>query len=88
MQTDDVDELFTTWLINRKNKVKKSTYANYKTMYDNYLHERFGSVHAEFLNSLMINQFINDMLSSGGKKRTWTICCDSAVNYYFASLDS
>lgn len=63
-----VDELFEAWQLNRKNKVKQSTYANYKTLYENYLRERFGSMKAEKLNSFMLNRFVDDMLTNGGKR--------------------
>ena len=63
-----VDELFTAWHLSRKNKVKQSTYANYKTLYENYLRERFGSMKADDLNSFMLNRFVDDMLNGGGKR--------------------
>lgn len=63
-----VDELFAAWHLSRKNKVKKSTYANYKTLYENYLRERFGSMKADDLNSFMLNRFVDDMLTDGGKR--------------------
>ena len=63
-----VDELFTAWHLSRKNKVKKSTYANYKTLYENYLHERFGSMKADDLNLFLLNRFVDDMLTNGGKR--------------------
>lgn len=63
-----VDELFTAWHLSRKNKVKKSTYANYKTLYENYLRERFGTMKADDLNSFMLNRFVDDMLTNGGKR--------------------
>lgn len=47
-----VDELFAAWHLSRKNKVKKSTYANYKTLYEKYLRERFGSFRVERLSEL------------------------------------
>ena len=63
-----VDELFAAWHLSRKNKVKRSTYANYLTLYNNYLHERFGSMKVENLNSFMLNRFVDDMLANGGKR--------------------
>ena len=63
-----VDELFAAWHLSRKNKVKKSTYANYMTLYENYLRERFGSMKADDLNSFMLNRFVDDMLNGGGKR--------------------
>ena len=63
-----VDELFSEWLLSRKNKVKQSTYANYLTLYNNYLCERFGSFRVERLNAFMLNRFVDDMLANGGKK--------------------
>lgn len=63
-----VDELFSVWILSRKNKVKQSTYANYKTLYESYLQERFGSMKAENLNSFMLNRFVDDMLNGGGKR--------------------
>ena len=47
-----VDELFTAWHLSRKNKVKQSTYANYLTLYNNYLREMFGSFRVEILSEL------------------------------------
>lgn len=63
-----VDELFTEWHLSRKNKVKQSTYANYKTLYKNYLCERFGSMRVDAMNSFMLNRFVDDMLTNGGKR--------------------
>ncbi len=63
-----VDELFAVWHLSRKNKVKQSTYANYKTLYENYLRERFGSMKAENLNAFMLNRYVDDMLTNGGKR--------------------
>ena len=63
-----VDELFAAWHLSRKNKVKQSTYANYKTLYENYLQERFGSMRVDALNSFMLNRFVDDMLTNGGKR--------------------
>ena len=63
-----VDELFSVWILSRKNKVKQSTYANYKTLYESYLQERFGSMKADDLNSFMLNRYVDDMLKSGGKE--------------------
>lgn len=63
-----VGELFNAWLLSRKNKVKQSTYANYLTLYSNYLSERFGSARVENLNAFMLNRFMDDMLTNGGNK--------------------
>ena len=63
-----VDELFAAWHLSRKNKVKQSTYVNYLTLYNNYLRERFGSFRVERLNAFMLNRFVDDMLTNGGKK--------------------
>ena len=63
-----VDELFEAWHLSRKNKVKQSTYVNYKTLYNNYLHERFGSFRVDSLNSFMLNRYVDDMLKNGGKE--------------------
>ncbi len=63
-----VDELFTVWHLSRKNKVKRSTFVNYLTLYNNYLRERFGSFRVERLNAFMLNRFVDDMLTNGGKK--------------------
>ena len=63
-----VGELFAAWHLSRKNKVKQSTYANYLTLYNNYLSERFGSLRVENLNSFMLNRFMDDMLTNGGNK--------------------
>ncbi|WP_028504932.1 site-specific integrase [Ruminococcus sp. FC2018] len=63
-----IDELFAAWHLSRKNKVKQSTFVNYLTLYNNYLRERFGTLKVENLNSFMLNRFIDDMLTNGGKK--------------------
>ena len=63
-----VGELFNAWLMSRKNKVKQSTFANYLTLYNNYLGERFRSVRVENLNAFMLNRFMDDMLTGGGNK--------------------
>lgn len=63
-----VDELFAAWHLSRKNKVKRSTFVNYLTLYNNYLRERFGSFRVERLNAFMLNRFVDDMLTNGGKK--------------------
>ena len=50
-----VDELFAAWHLSRKNKVKRSTFVNYLTLYNNYLCERFGSFRVERLNAFIIH---------------------------------
>ena len=63
-----VDELFAAWHLSHKNKVKQSTYVNYLTLCNNYLRDRFGSFKVERLNAFMLNRFVDDMLTNGGKK--------------------
>ncbi|MBR1863697.1 MAG: site-specific integrase [Ruminococcus sp.] len=62
-----VSELFTAWLISRKNKVKQSTYVNYKTLYDSYICDELGTKRVDSLNAFMLNRFADGLLNNGGK---------------------
>lgn len=62
-----LSELFSAWLINRKNKVKQSTFVNYKNLFDSYLREQLGARRVDGLNAFMLNTYIDGLLTSGGK---------------------
>lgn len=61
-----VDELFSVWLQSRKNKVKQSTFVNYRSLYKSYLSERFGAVRVDSLNTFMLDRFVAELLQCGG----------------------
>ena len=63
-----VSELFSAWLMNRKNTIKMSTFVNYSYLYEFYLHKRIGARRVEELNAFMINSVIDDLLHHGGRK--------------------
>lgn len=60
-------ELFTEWLLNRKNTVKRSTYVSYKNLYEGYLRKSFGSVKIDSMNAFILNRYADELLSCGGK---------------------
>lgn len=62
-----VSELFAMWLLNRKNTVKQSTYVNYRTLFENYLLEPFGSAKVDSLNTFLLNRYADELLTNGGK---------------------
>lgn len=62
-----VSELFSVWLVSRKNNVKQSTYVNYKFLFDSYLCEGLGSHRVDSINAFMLNRYVDELLESGGK---------------------
>ena len=63
-----VSELFTAWLLGRKNTVKQSTYASYNNLFRSYVSEALGGKRVESLNAFMLNRFADDMLTNGGNR--------------------
>ena len=61
------DKLFEQWLESRKNRVKKSTHMNYRTLYENHIRPKFADVSPDKITVFMINQYISELLESGGK---------------------
>lgn len=60
-----VSELFSIWLDSRKNSVKTSTYATYKTMFENYINGYLGQMRVDKVTSITINNYITQLLVSG-----------------------
>ncbi len=61
----NVNELFYSWLMIRKNNVKQSTYASYRFLYQNYISEQIGNMRADKVTSFMINCYVSELLNSG-----------------------
>jgi len=61
------EQLFEQWLESRKNSVKKSTYMNYRAIYENHIRPKFADTTTEKITVFMINQYISELLESGGK---------------------
>ena len=61
------DKLFEQWLESRKSSVKKSTYMNYRMLYGNHIRPKFAAVDLNKITAFMINQYISELLESGGK---------------------
>lgn len=61
------EQLFDQWLESRKNSVKKSTYMNYRTLYENHIHPKFSDITTDKITVFMINQYISELIESGGK---------------------
>ncbi len=60
-----VSRLFETWLENRKNSVKQSTYVNYKTLYDNHIKDFIGGMPCENITGDILNKYASYLLESG-----------------------
>lgn len=65
-----VGQLFEQWIESKKNTIKKSTYANYITLYARYIKPYFEDVETENLTAFMVNRHISDLLESGGKDKS------------------
>ena len=63
-----VSELFSVWLLGRKNTVKQSTYSCYNNLFQSYISEPLGDKRVESLNAFMLNRFADDLLNIGGKR--------------------
>lgn len=61
------EQLIEQWLESRKNSVKKSTYMNYRTLYENHIRPKFADITTDKITVFMINQYISELLESGGK---------------------
>ena len=61
------EQLFEQWLESRKSIVKKSTYMNYKTLFENYIRPKFAAADLNKITVFMVNQYISELLESGGK---------------------
>ena len=59
-----VEELFNIWLLSRKNTVKQSTYATYKTIYENYVHKSLGSYRISLVNPYLLNRYVDDLINT------------------------
>ena len=62
-----VSELFSAWLLGRKNTVKQSTYASYNNLFVSYISEPLGGKRVESLNAFMLNRFTDDLMTLGGR---------------------
>lgn len=60
-----VHEVYTEWLNAIVNRVKESTYANYKMKFDKHILPVFGDMLCISINSAKINAFIKDKMDSG-----------------------
>lgn len=61
------EQLFEQWLESRKNSVKKSTYMNYRTLYENHIRPKFSDITTDKITVFIINQYISELIESGGK---------------------
>ena len=61
-----VAELFSEWLLNRKNIVKQSSYVCYRNMYSFYIDPKLRNCRIDTLGSFVLNRFADDLLHSGG----------------------
>ena len=61
-----VAELFSEWLLNRKNTVKLSSYVCYRNMYYTYIDGALGECRINTINSLVLNRFADELLHIAG----------------------
>lgn len=60
-----IRQAYSEWIDSVVNRVKESTYANYKKKFENHILPVFGDLLCTELKSAGINKFINDKLSDG-----------------------
>ncbi len=63
-----VSEVFSAWLLSRKNRVKQSTYVNYQTLFDSYICDNIGAMRVDHLNAFMLDGFADKLMHSGGRR--------------------
>lgn len=61
-----VSRLFEAWLESRKNRVKQSTYVNYRTLYENHMRDIIGGMLCENVTAEILNRYASYLLESGG----------------------
>ena len=62
-----LSEVFSAWLLSRKNRVKQSTYVNYRTLFDNYIYDNLGAKQVDRLNAFLLDRFADELMHSGGR---------------------
>lgn len=61
-----VSRLFEAWMESRKNRVKQSTYVNYRTLYENHIRDIIGGLLCEKITAERLNRYASYLLESGG----------------------